>query len=183
MAIKTFTTGEVLTAADTNTYLANSGLVFVKQQTIGSGVSSVTVSDAFSTTYENYRITVTGIVPSATATTRLMIGSGRTNAHYGVMNYTQSNGGDAGTIKSNNSQSIEVVLTQVSVNNSQFTCDILSPFLTTRSTIIGTAFGRLYSCYFAGGDDSSSSYTSFTIEAASGTMTGGTITVHGYRKS
>jgi hypothetical protein len=30
MAIKTFTTGEVLTAADTNTYLANSGLVYVK---------------------------------------------------------------------------------------------------------------------------------------------------------
>jgi hypothetical protein len=28
MAIKTFTTGEVLTASDTNTYLANSGLVF-----------------------------------------------------------------------------------------------------------------------------------------------------------
>jgi hypothetical protein len=27
MAIKTFTTGEVLTAADTNTYLANSGLI------------------------------------------------------------------------------------------------------------------------------------------------------------
>jgi hypothetical protein len=27
MAIKTFTTGEVLTASDTNTYLANSGLV------------------------------------------------------------------------------------------------------------------------------------------------------------
>jgi hypothetical protein len=30
MAIKTFTTGEVLTASDTNTYLANAGLVFVK---------------------------------------------------------------------------------------------------------------------------------------------------------
>lgn len=53
MAIKTFTTGEVLTASDTNTYLANSGLVFVKSQTIGSAVTSVTVSDAFSATYDN----------------------------------------------------------------------------------------------------------------------------------
>ena len=58
MAIKTFTTGEVLTAADTNTYLANSGLVLVKSQTIGTGVASVTISDAFSTTYDNYRITI-----------------------------------------------------------------------------------------------------------------------------
>jgi hypothetical protein len=40
MAIKTFTTGEVLTASDTNTYLANSGLVYVKSQTIGSGVTA-----------------------------------------------------------------------------------------------------------------------------------------------
>ena len=29
MAIKTFTTGEVLTASDTNTYLANAGLVYI----------------------------------------------------------------------------------------------------------------------------------------------------------
>ncbi len=30
MAVKTFTTGEVLTAADTNTYLNNGGLVYIK---------------------------------------------------------------------------------------------------------------------------------------------------------
>ena len=58
MAIKTFTTGEVLTAADTNTYLANSGLVYVKSQTIGSAVSSVNVTSAFSSTYDNYVITL-----------------------------------------------------------------------------------------------------------------------------
>jgi hypothetical protein len=57
MAIKTFTTGEVLTASDTNTYLANSGLVFVKSQAITSG-STVVVTDAFSSTYDNYRIVI-----------------------------------------------------------------------------------------------------------------------------
>ena len=34
------------------------GLVFIKSQTIGSGVSSVTVNDAFSATFDNYIIAV-----------------------------------------------------------------------------------------------------------------------------
>ena len=55
MAVKTFTT-EVLTSADTNTYLANSGLVYITSTTIGTGVSSVTLSSVFSATYDNYRV-------------------------------------------------------------------------------------------------------------------------------
>ena len=39
MAIKTFTTGEVLTAADTNTYLANSGLVYVASGTVAANTA------------------------------------------------------------------------------------------------------------------------------------------------
>jgi hypothetical protein len=56
MAIKTFTTGEVLTAADTNAYLANSGLVYVA----GASFSNITtgapldVNSVFSSTYKNY---------------------------------------------------------------------------------------------------------------------------------
>jgi hypothetical protein len=68
MAIKTFTTGEVLTAADTNTYLANSGLVYVASTTVGTGVSSVTVSSAFNSTYDNYKIIYSGGVGSVTTT-------------------------------------------------------------------------------------------------------------------
>ena len=36
------------------------GLTLIKTQTIGSGVSSITVTDAFSSTYDNYKITITG---------------------------------------------------------------------------------------------------------------------------
>lgn len=53
MAVKTFTTGSVLTAADTNTYLANAGLVYISQTTF-SGATSVSVSNAFSATYDRY---------------------------------------------------------------------------------------------------------------------------------
>ena len=56
MAIKTLTTGEVLTASDTNTYLANSGLVYVGEFT-ASGTSRALVCDnVFTSTYSHYRI-------------------------------------------------------------------------------------------------------------------------------
>lgn len=57
MAIKTFTTGEVLTAADTNTYLANSGLVYVTSTTF-TGSSAVSIDNCFSSTYDNYKIII-----------------------------------------------------------------------------------------------------------------------------
>ena len=41
--------------------VANQGLTLVKTQTIGSGVSSVTVTDAFSSTFENYCIEITNV--------------------------------------------------------------------------------------------------------------------------
>ena len=67
MAVQTFTSGQVLTAADTNTYLANSGLVYVTSGTIGVAVSSVTVSSVFSSTYDSYKIVISGMSTSASA--------------------------------------------------------------------------------------------------------------------
>ena len=67
MAVKTFTTGEVLTASDTNTYLNNGGLVYISGTTVGTGVSSVTVSSAFSSTYDNYRVIINNVDASADA--------------------------------------------------------------------------------------------------------------------
>ena len=85
MAIKTFTTGEVLTAADTNTYLANSGLVYIAQASATSG-STLSVNNCFSSTYSNYRILVDNFQP-ATAGRALKIrmrvgGSDATGSDY-----------------------------------------------------------------------------------------------------
>ena len=59
MAVKTFTSS-TLTASDTNTYLANAGLVYVTSVTGGTGVTTITVSNCFSSTYDAYRIVLTG---------------------------------------------------------------------------------------------------------------------------
>ena len=65
MAIKTFTTGEVLTASDTNTYLANSGLVFISNTAITAGASSVVVSNCFNSSYDRYKIVIESNVNTA----------------------------------------------------------------------------------------------------------------------
>lgn len=54
MAVKTFTTGEVLTASDTNTYLANSGLDYVSGATF-SNATTVDIT-GFTTTYSMYHV-------------------------------------------------------------------------------------------------------------------------------
>lgn len=57
MAVKTFTTGEVLTAADTNTYLANAGLVHIKTATVTNAADSGSAfRSIFNSTYDAYRI-------------------------------------------------------------------------------------------------------------------------------
>jgi len=56
MAVKTFTTGEVLTASDTNTYLANAGLVYIAGTTV-SAASTIAIDNCFTTTYAHYFIT------------------------------------------------------------------------------------------------------------------------------
>jgi hypothetical protein len=62
MAVKTdWAAGDVLTAAQVNTYLANSGLVFVTSVEIPGGTTYVSVPSAFSATYDDYVIKVSGL--------------------------------------------------------------------------------------------------------------------------
>jgi hypothetical protein len=58
MAIKTFTTGEVLTASDTNTYLANSGLTYITQGTVSAN-TTLNFTSIFTSAYDNYRVVFT----------------------------------------------------------------------------------------------------------------------------
>jgi len=61
MAIKTFSSGEVLTASDTNTYLNNGGLVYITEASTNNTVPSVNFVGCFSATYDNYRIEIANI--------------------------------------------------------------------------------------------------------------------------
>jgi hypothetical protein len=181
MAIKTFTTGEVLTASDTNTYLANSGLVYVTSATVGSGVSSVTVSSAFSSTYDNYKIIYSGGVGSTTTSLRMTLGSASTE-YYMMLTFVAWSS-TAYTFLGVNNGAHWTTVGSMDANQTAVNLDVLNPFASkytmlsgiyTRSDLGGPVFGV---------QKSTTSFTAFTLTPDSGTLTGGTITVYGYRKA
>ena len=181
MAIKTFTTGELLTASDTNTYLANSGLVFIKQQTIGNGVGSVTVSSAFSADYDSYQIVVSGGTSSGNFTTRLTLGSTATGYYFAGAYCTYANvvsGSSGGNVASWLTTSNNTDANVLNVFLSQ-------PFL-AKPTVYSTNYYGVSSgdgaIALQGYLNNSTSYTAFTLTNSGGTYTAGTITVYGYRK-
>ena len=187
MAIKTFTTGEVLTAADTNTYLANSGLVFVKQQTVGSGVSSVIVDSAFNSTYDNYLIYVNAVqcsVANDSFLVQLRTGTSTsiTNYYFALIYSTYT--GSTNVASQNNGASWNNVGRGLGVNDAVSFCfNVNGPFLSAKTSMSGTATGSDLTGANSGYHSPTTSYDQFVVSLNSGAMTGGTITVYGYRKS
>jgi len=178
MAIKTFTTGEVLTASDTNTYLANSGLVFVSSTTIGTAVSSVTVSNCFSNTFTNYKIVAHGGIGSSLQAMSMVL-TGSVVSYYQILAYWAYAGGAASSIGVSNASQWTYI--GESGDSNTIDIDILGPntakFTQFAGNYIGSVAGTI-----AGYHGVASAFTGFTI-ATGGTMTGGTITVYGYRKA
>ncbi len=199
MAIKTFTTGEVLTASDTNTYLNDAGLVLITSGitvsstggtaatvsngtvTIGTSNTAVTVSGAFSATYNNYRIIVTNSVGSAVSNVALKLGASTTGYYDSgqVINY--SGAGITGVSDNNAAAFTRSAVTDTT--NWQATIELYAPFLATRTFYRSEYFGASQAGYFTGLHTSATSHTQFTLTPDSpGTITGGTIRVYGYRQ-
>jgi hypothetical protein len=181
MAVKTFTTEE-LTSADTNTYLANSGLVYVTSATVGTGVSSVTVSSAFNSTYDAYKIVATNVSSTGTGSSAGLQLSGITTAYYaGIVYLTYGSTVVTGSTDNNTSQWF--FAGSFSSEGLVMVCDVINPFL-AKPTFLASAN---YAAHITGGvtgkQTSSTSATGFVISTPGGTMTGGNITVYGYRKA
>lgn len=157
------------------------GLRLVKKQTVGTAVSSVTLTNAFNTNFVNYRVLVSGITASTNTDLKLQFSSGTTN-YYGTTTYDSYIGNQSGFNRSNAANSIFVGgITTTTEQTTTF--DISQPFLATRTGINGTYFGYLYSGYIGGMENTSTSYANLTIFPLSGTITGGTIYVYGYGAS
>jgi hypothetical protein len=180
MAVKTFTS-EILTSSDTNTYLANSGLVYVSSTTVGSAVSSVTVSSCFNSTYDAYKIVATNVTASSSGILGFVL-SGLTTGYYGNLMYANFTGGAVATAGFNNAASI----THAGGTQGQiliFDMEVINPFLAKAKFISGRFMDNSAAGPFQVQNNSSTSATGFTITPASGTLTGGQITVYGYRKA
>ena len=182
MAVKTFTTGEVLTASDTNTYLANAGLVYVTSVTIGSGVSSVTVSNCFSSTYDNYKVIWSGGTCSAAGSGYIQLSGISTGVYSGALAFFSWGVGYSSVEDSSNTVFRYIGGGSTAFGSINF--DIQAPYLAKAKTIQSWYTRHGYSGFYTGYCNSTASATGFTVGNTDwGTMTGGTITVYGYRKA
>lgn len=156
-------------------------LVLVKTQTIGTAVSSVTVSGAFSATFDNYKILLTGGTCTSLVNMSLRLGSATTGYYAGLSSATYVS--VAGVVGENNSASFTLA-GFATTTNLDANIELNSPFLTKdtimRSQRINAQIGGAGGSY-AGFLRDAVSYTSFTFTPSSGTLTGGTIRVYGYQ--
>ena len=187
MAIKTFTTGEVLTASDTNTYLANSGLVYITSATL----SATALDGIFTSDYDNYRIVISNIDQSGSAGLLQFNFRNTSNATDNSALYCTAglryDNGTAYNYSINNGTYAETAVNCAAASSYiGLTMDIFSPRLAknTMATIEGTGtISQISICQASAIFNSNTAFAGIIFKLSSGTITGGTITVYGYRKA
>lgn len=156
------------------------GLDFISSTTIGSAVSSVTVSNAFSATYDNYQIIVAGTTGTGGQDLLFQL-SGITGSVYAYAVQAMSNSGTF-TNKGSAGATTMVVSGADSGAGNGFAITVCAPFLTTgRKNIFGSGFGNSLTYVLGGQVISTTSASGFVISTSTGTITGGTIKVYGYK--
>jgi hypothetical protein len=156
------------------------GLWLVKSQAVGSGVSSVTVTDAFSADYDNYRILYIGGTQSASANVDLSLGASSTG-YNSVLLYTSSTSSSPQAASINNGNAWNWVGGASAGQSSHVLVDLLGPYLSSYTKMRNGAYQNDNNYGTCNGEHRvATSYTSFTIYASSGTFTGGTICIYGY---
>jgi hypothetical protein len=176
MTYPTFNNGDVLPASDLNAI----GLWLVKSQTVGTGVSSVTVTGAFSADYDNYKIIYTNGVQSVSDSLAVRFGAAAT-AYYGALVFANWLAPGVSSLSSNNSAAADYCGGGDS-GFSELNCDVLMPFQPKTTMIMGNMMNGTAHGTFSYRLNDAGSYSSFLIFPRTGTMTGGTISVYGYRK-
>lgn len=184
MALTTFVSGQVLQAQQLNdSFAAVGGLRLITAQTIGSAVSSVTVSDVFSATYDNYYISISGGAASASCTLNATLGATATGYYWGAAEGLFSGTvAGAGSVNGTSWRIGQGETASLSAN-----ANIFNPFATNETyyssqyVLVRTTSGAAIS--IGGFLNNTTSYTAFTITPSTGTLTGGTIRVYGYQNS
>jgi hypothetical protein len=170
---------------------SSSGLELINTTSF-SGVSSQSVNDVFSATYDSYKIIVykDSVSTANNLTLRLRAsGTDLTSGVY-VTPYIAVKTGDTLTqqfLASSTSFTLEIGSATSSADSMPFVFDLLNPFRTTGNKFmspwasVGTAGGQLSMFFNAGYVSNNTSYDGFTIIASTGTVTG-SVSVYGYNK-
>ena len=175
-----FNSGAVLTAAQ----MSAVGCWLVKTQAVGTGVATIDVTSAFSSDYQNYRITYSGGVASTNININMQFGVGATftaTNYYGGVAYINV-GGAAWQLSANNGGTSFIGGTGRTAG-ANMCLEIQQPNIALDTYAQGP-YTRLDNGHVGHTwimQAGTTQFTSFRLTTSSGTLTGGTIRIYGYR--
>ena len=165
------------------------GLVLLNTTSF-SGVASQSINDVFSTTYTNYRIVldISDLTSDTSVFLKLRVsGTDNSLSYYNAYMGITSLEGGFNFCQNNVTNGIYLTTGDSGTDNIySYTGDILNPFLAKNTLMDGvssasTSTGVPASVSGSGVHFVATSYTGFTIVAASGNITG-TLSLYGYNK-
>ena len=160
------------------------GLGFVASGTL-SAAGTISVNNCFSSTYDNYKIVLTDISPSATVDVRFNFSTGGTINTTG--NYWMQNTFKSGTSISSNEESTQTSFRCIYAqggSNGYAWFEVITPFATANTNVWqqGVSYASaIIDRSFVGFFNTTTSFDGFKLVVASGTVSA-KYTVYGYRK-
>ena len=178
----TYTQSQMTSLLGGKSDVSTTGLVLVASTTVGSAVSNINIPNCFSSAYDTYRIVYSGGIGSAITDLVLKL-DGITTGYYSSLIYKTFN---STTVSGANQSNIAYAIWfgSATTNGAHLLADIQSPNLAKKKVITGyfvepgSTTGAGYPVAWV---DSTTQATGLTITAVSGTVTGGTIKVYGYK--
>jgi hypothetical protein len=189
MAIKTWTSGEVLTATDLNTYAGNPGLVYVGQNVFSSS-NLVTLDGIFTSTFSHYRVLVQ--ITNSTANCSVLLrmrsgGSTNANSQYTWGGFISFSGSSILAATTSGGTATSWVVTELDTAffpNTPFAVEMMSPQASQRTTVFASGFTPVnpqpYYRHLGGSMSVTTSYDGMALVPSAGNISG-TVTVYGYR--
>jgi hypothetical protein len=156
------------------------GLRLVKKQAIGTGVTTVAVSNAFSATYDFYKIVITDTVGSTNNEVIFQL-TGATTNYASCVIFGSYSGGSA-TVAAYPTTSWGAA-GYFSTGGGSMNVEIGDPFKAKNTSYrsLSSVMNSAGSTISANGIHTlSTSYSGFTLTTTAGTITGGNIYVYGY---
>jgi len=163
-------------------YLLNGGqgLTLVKKQDIGTSVTSVTITNAFNSTYDAYKIIIAGATSLGSDYGYLKLGASVSTYNVGVFGTNYAGGTSNANV---NNGSLATYMWFIDGNQVSCNIDITNPFLAEYTVYTSNLAGPGGSLSGGGVHKTATSYADLTMGLNGGTgFTGGTIYVYGYGK-
>jgi len=164
------------------TAVGNSGLVYINQFTLSGLTTNLT--NIFSSTYDNYRLVVSGVITGAALIDKYQMLNGSTpatGANYNSYRWTTS-----GAAESNTGQTSGFAMTTGTTAQS-WVIEVYNPAIATKTNLnasgqYGANADIAYPELVSSVHTLATAYDGMSLVATATTFTAGKVTVYGYRK-